>query len=365
MNKIKVLLISNMYPSKKGEFYGIFVKNFIIGFENTKIEIIAKTLILGRGRSAFQKIKKYILFYFSIIKNIFKFNYDIIYIHYPIYASLPIILCSPFIIKPIVLNFHGTDVFAINNFSKFLQLITKPLIKKSNTIIVPSTYFKKVVVNKFNIGMDKVFVSPSGGINTDVFKDLETQSDKAFFTLGYVGRIDEGKGWDVLLKAFSILLKKIPNLKCIIAGNGSQVNDLNNLINQLNITSNVSVIGSIPHADLHIFYNKLDLFIFPTTRIAESLGLVGVEALSCGVPIVGSRIGGLEDYIIEGVNGSLFKTNNHQDLAAKIFHLYNHKSILRNLKKEARNSVKNYDMKYVSNRLTNKLEEIVQQNAKI
>lgn len=354
---MNIFLISNMYPSSNNTFYGIFVKNFADGFKDTKVEIVSKSLIYGKGINRLDKLKKYIKLYLSIILNIFKFNYDLIYIHYPPYNSLPMLLCLPFIKKPIILNFHGTDVFASSKIAKALQIVAIPLIKKAKVIIVPSNNFKQIVIDKFNIKDEKIFISPSAGIDMSIFQHVNGIKDKDLFTLGYVGRIDDGKGWNILLEVVSKLKKEIPNLKCLIAGNGREVNQMKNLINKLDISDFVSYVGSVSHSELSDFYNKLDLFIFPTT-LNESLGLVGIEALSCGVPIVGSKIGGLQDYIIDGENGYLFEVNNQNNLYDKIFYLYNNKEILNNFKRIARDSVLRYDRRTVSIDMANMLNKV-------
>ena len=347
-----------MYPSNEDKFYGIFVRNFVDGFNNTNIDITSKSLIYGRGKNVFQKIIKYIEFNFSIIKNVFKFDYDLIYVHYPNYASIPLLFCLPFLKKPMVLNFHGTDVFAKSKIAKVLKFMVKPLIQKSHIIVVPSEYFKQVIAKEFKINLTRIFVSPSGGIDTNIFKKNNLQKSNNQFVLGYVGRIDEGKGWDVFLKAIAHVKYQIPNLKCLIAGNGAQLAKFKELISTLQISEIVIFEGTIPHMKLVEFYNKLDVFIFPTKRLAESLGLVGIEALSCGVPILGSKIGGLQDYIIEGENGLFFEPGNHQDLASKIIDLYTHKKKLEKLKKQATESILKYDKQNVRKKLIKKLLEI-------
>ncbi len=350
-----------MFPSDQDKFYGIFVKNFVNGFKNTNVEITSKSLIYGRGKSSFEKIKKYTRFYFSVVKNIIKNDYDLIYVHFPNYASLPLLVCLPLLKKPLVLNFHGTDALAKSKLAKNLQFAVKPVIQKAHTVVVPSEYFKHVVSEKFNIGLDRIFVSPSGGIDTGLFRNNNLPKNDNRFVLGYVGRIDEGKGWDVLLKAIAQVKSKIPNLKCLVAGNGAQLAVFKEQITALQISDTVIFEGSVAHNKLVEFYNKLDIFIFPT-RLTESLGLVGIEALLCGVPVVGSKIGGLQDYIIEGENGAFFEPGNYHDLADKILDLFTHIDKLQALRNAAPKSVEKYQNKTVANQLSQKLEDIVLRN---
>lgn len=346
-----------MYPNKEHKFYGIYVRNFIDNFSKSKIQIVSTSIIIGRGKNKLEKTEKYLKFYTSIIRNLLFRKYDLIYVHYPSYASLPILSCLPFIHKPIVLNFHGTDILGKNKISRFLQILLKPLTKYSHSIVVPSSFFKEIVVAKLGIAKEKIFISPSGGVDTEYFNPLIKNNPHSFFKIGYVGRIDKGKGWKIFLKACSILKDEIPELKCLVAGDGAEVDDFKQTITTLGLTENIQFFGSIPHNELKKFYTQLDIFIFPTL-LQESLGLVGVEALSCGVPVIGSRIGGLQDYIKDDVNGYLFEPGNHEELAAKILFLYKNESRLKQFKLAARNSVLSYDKKIVVNNLNLKLEEI-------
>lgn len=347
-----------MYPSKEDKFYGIFVRNFIENFNNSKIQVVALSIIQGRGRNTINKLKKYFQFYISILINILKFNYDLIYVHYPSYASLPLLMVLPLIRKPLILNFHGSDAVSSTKLSTFLNFLLKPLIQRSSAVVVPSPYFKKIIADQFKINPSKIFVSPSGGIDTSQFRQLDINKNNASFTLGYVGRIDKGKGWQILLLACELLKKNIPEIKCLIAGNGLEFEEMKEMVKDLELSDFITILGAVPHHKLPPLFNQFDLFAFPTTRKAESLGLVGIEALSCGIPVVGSRLGGLQDYIIDDKNGKLFEPGNAEELANTILKLYENKHGLQMMKDKSRSTVKMYDKHFVSKELENKIFEI-------
>ena len=102
-----------------------------------------------------------------------------------------------------------------------------------------------------------------------------------------------------------------------IAGRGNQTSIMNKMIAELSLNDYIKYIGPIPYNDLPQVYSLLDLFVFPT-ELNESLGLVGLEAMACKVPVIGSNIGGLKDYIIPNYNGFFFNVGNYNDLANKI-----------------------------------------------
>ena len=74
---------------------------------------------------------------------------------------------------------------------------------------------------------------------------------------------------------------------------------------------NVKVLPPFPKDKMYKFYNSVDVLLFPTSRMAESLGLVGLEAMACGKPVVGTNDFSLQEYIISGKTGELFELGNY------------------------------------------------------
>ena len=111
-------------------------------------------------------------------------------------------------------------------------------------------------------------------------------------TIVYVSRIDTGKGWDVLIDAVSELKskRKIIGKRVLFVGYGTQTELLEKKIKELNLLEYCSYLGPKTHQELNELYHRADVMIFPT-MLYESLGLVGLEAMACGCPVIGSNIG--------------------------------------------------------------------------
>ncbi|WP_121628879.1 glycosyltransferase family 4 protein [Poseidonibacter antarcticus] len=355
---MKILLISNMYPSKETPFFGTFVKNFKEQLEGENI-ISELAVISGKGTSKLDKIKKYFQFLKDVIIAIKKNNYDLIYIHYISHSLLPLLFVKSFIKKPLILNAHGSDVLVHNKVGFYIQKLVTSIIKKGNMIVVPSDYFKDVVSDKFQIKKENIFVSPSGGIDTKLFQPQEIK--KEIFTIGYVSRIDKAKGWDTLLDAVSLLNTKGFTFKVLMLGGGAEEKLLLKKIEDLKLKNIVKFLGPKSHNELVRYFNQMSIFAF-TTRLAESLGLVGLEAMACGVPVVGSNIGGLPSYIIDGVNGKLFEAGNAEELVESLEYFMNLDSEnFQEYKANTFNTAQRYDSKIVARDLANKLKEICEQ----
>jgi glycosyltransferase involved in cell wall biosynthesis len=347
-----------MYPSKDDKFYGIFVKNFE---ENmSKYFDINKAIIKGRGKSKYDKIKKYLIYFKEVSKKIKQGKYDFIYVHYIGHSLLPFLFLSKYLNKPLILNAHGSDVLSNSKINQFIQKKVQKIVKNADLIVVPSHYFKHIVIDIFNINQSTIFVSPSGGIDTNLFRPITSITNDSIFTIGYVSRIDEGKGWDTLLKSVKLLVENnIKNFKVIMIGGGSQEEELLEMIQSLELNSLVNYVGKIPHNELVTYYNKMNVFTF-TTRLAESLGLVGLEAMACGSPVIGSSIGGLKEYIKPNYNGDLFEPNSEKELFEKLKYFMELNDD--ELSLYSQNAIKTaslYESDLVTKSLKNKIEEVL------
>jgi L-malate glycosyltransferase len=357
---MKILLISNMYPSEQSLLYGIFVRNFENNMISCGFNLSNKIVMTKSHNGKLNKLLKYFKFFKKIIKTVKKDEYDLIYLHYISYSLLPFIFLKKYRQKPLILNAHGSDVLSNSLSATLIRKLVTPSIKHADMIVVPSNYFKNIVAKKFLIDEDKIFISPSGGIDTTIFKPLYTRKSNDKFIFGYVARIDNDKGWDTLLLATKKLVdENIYNFKVNIIGGGSEEIKMKNMIIDLGIEDYVEYLGQKKHNELVHYYNQMDIFVFPT-KLNESLGLVGLEAMACGLPVIGSNIGGLKEYIKDDYNGILFKTGDMNELAIRMKKMLevDHDTMQR-YSINALSKALEYDTVEVNKKLKQKLEELV------
>jgi glycosyltransferase involved in cell wall biosynthesis len=360
---MKVLVVSNMYPSNDNPGYGVFVKNFenSLSFEGVRID---RAVICGRGRHKLDKAWKYFVFGCKTVwKGLFN-SYDCVYVHYIAHSMLPLILLLKLKRIRLVCNAHGEDLLPNSMGERLIFKLVRGTVGKSRMIVVPSEYFAQIA--RYHFPDNEVFVSPSAGVDLDIFKPLSkatVQPADGALHLGFVSRIDAGKGWDVLLHAVGKLRQTHPDLsfKVTFVGEGAQVPELLQLISELALDEVVSYAGALPQSKLPEFYYSLDIFVFPTVRAAESLGLVGLEALACGIPAICSDIGGIPSYMQDGINGYLFAPGDAEALAQKIidFSRLNPAQIAA-FKAAALVTAQRYGRAKVSSELYSKLVEVVE-----
>jgi len=349
---MKYLLVSNMYPKDDSSGYGVFIKNIKQGLElqGVEVDIIA---IKGKQSSTIKKIFSYIKFYFTIISTDFK-KYNFIQISYPSHTYIPFLLKRKYVNKFIV-RLHGHDLLPINKFGKLLNKISKKAVLDSPLTILPSKYFYNELLKLCRPNL--VYIYPSGGLDKKLF--YFKKRENKVFTIGYVGRIVKNKGLDLLLKAVS---KLNFDYQLIIIGRTSHepeyFNNLELLVRKLKINNKVKFMGFIRPKLLIEYYSKMNLFVFPT-QFKESFGNVAIEAMACGVPVVGSKIGALEEYIFHEYNGYLFEPNNIKQLQKFITKYYelNNEERLKFIN-NAIESVKVYEQNYINKKFYKFLKNI-------
>ncbi|WP_079474709.1 glycosyltransferase family 4 protein [Marinococcus halophilus] len=312
---MKILLVSNMYPSSKHPSYGTFVKNSKGILESKGMDV--KVSVMTKKNSKWGKAAGYLWFYLaSFVKTLFR-RYDIVYVHYPSLSAPPVIAASWFRSVHLYVNTHGSDVLAKNKKQRLVNSITSIAVKKAEKVLCPSSYFKKIVEQKYNLAPEKVAVFASGGVNSKTFSPNYNREDAINeFNLsvpgeyvGFIGRLEPGKGWNTYLETMRKLTDRYgPRVKGIVIGDGSQRNLFHERVSELNLCSSIIHFEALSPEKLGRLMSCFDVFCFPTE--SESLGLVGIEALASGVPVVGSDISVLRSYIVHGKNGFLAEKNN-------------------------------------------------------
>lgn len=308
---MSLYLISNMYPSEQGLRYGVFVKRFE---EAVQKHYNVKRIVLTKKKSLPSKLLGYCKLFLGIIRLYFVVNRkDIVYVHFPTYVAF---LLYPFLWRkiPLVINFHGSDAVPDSFLKKILISILEPIVKKCQQIVVPSTAYRHKISQMFNVLESKVFVYPSGGIDRHIFYPMKKETN--IFTIGFISNFVPLKGWSVFLEALSII--KNGNLlleyEVIMMGDGPDIKKIKDEISQRGLS--VKLMKGVDQSELIKVYNALDIFVFPTYR--ESLGLVGLEAMMCAVPVLASAVQGPLEYVVDGYNGFLFEKGNSEQLASKL-----------------------------------------------
>lgn len=362
----KILLVSNMYPSKKYPHYGVFVKNTEdILYKMSDVHL--DKIVIKKNDNKIIKLLSYSFFYILIIlKSIFG-HYDVLYGHYISHISIPILVIRKFNKKiNIVINVHGNDVVAdLPKDTRWFPFVRKALLA-INKVIVPSNYFKKIMIEDYNVSEDIIYVFPSGGVNSNVFfkrnKDeilAKYKLDSSKTYIGYVSRIEKDKGWDIFLKVAN-KLKDNDNIRFIVVGGGSESRLYDIMVNDLGLNDRIDKFSLLSQEQIAEIFNVLDIFIFPTFRKSESLGLVGLEAMSCGTILLASDKYGPSTYVENRKNGFTFKTGDYISLYNSVIEILGMSQEYKNkIREKAVSDSRFYDDQFVSEKFINIFKDII------
>ncbi len=139
------------------------------------------------------------------------------------------------------------------------------------------------------------------------------------FVIGTVGSLVECKGQKFLLEAVAIIQRQIPQIKCIIVGNGPLMGSLRALAAKLDLTKEVMFTGF--HPDTLAITSAMDFFVLPS--LSEGFSYAALEAMALGKPTIASGVGGLKDFIHDGENGLLVLPGEPEKIAEAVIELYN------------------------------------------
>lgn len=200
----------------------------------------------------------------------------------------------------------------------------KDLVKDCHRIIASTEREKEDLIRYYDASPEVVSVIPCG-VNLNLFRPVNREIARCHMGFNggsivlFVGRIDPLKGVDKLLMAVSHLPEK-QKLKLVVVGGDEHSKDeverLKNLSQSLQIHDSVAFLGLVKQEMLPYFYSAADLCVVPSYY--ESFGLVALESLACGTPVVATKVGGIESVIRQGETGYVVADNAPHHLADKI-----------------------------------------------
>ena len=220
-------------------------------------------------------------------------------------------------------------------------------------IVAISFAIKKQLV-EIGVDSERVVVIHNG-IDQAAFAAGATPSPryKKTFVVGYVGRLSKEKGLSTLLQAVKIARDVIPNLRVILVGDGSEKSDLRWLAKNIGIDSLVQFVGWQEQPAKWLV--NFDLVVLPSTR-REAFGIVLLEAMALGKPVVASRVGGIPEVVEQNKTGLLVEAGNHEMLAQAIINLYNQPDSLKQFGENGRNRALEF---FSLAKMLNKFDELL------
>ena len=164
------------------------------------------------------------------------------------------------------------------------------------------------------------------------------------FTLGVVSRLETIKGMDLVVPAFAEVLKRHPNTRLIVVGDGSLRSSMKQQTAELNCAENIKWVGRQPQEELAKWYSQMDIVLMPSR--SEGFGLTAIEAMANGCVVVASNVGGLPEVVRDGVCGLLHRSEDITDMANKISSLISDEATYNRLRNQSLTEVEKYSFEH-------------------
>ncbi|MEX1252999.1 MAG: glycosyltransferase [Dehalococcoidia bacterium] len=222
--------------------------------------------------------------------------------------------------------------------------------QQAERVVVASRDEQQLLGQLYDARTDRISVVPCG-VNLDLFHPIEKQDARRQLNLSdddrillFVGRIEPLKGVDILLGAAAQLEAESDCFVLVIGGDNTaregELAHLRLLASELGIAEQVNFLGAVDHERLPLFYSAADVCVVPS--FYESFGLVALEAMACGTPVVASRVGGLAGTVRDAETGYLIPWRCPEPFAERIEQLLDNEELRRAFGQAAREQVERY-----------------------
>jgi len=304
-----------------------------------------------------------------ISKLVKRHKIDLVHAHFAYPEGVAALLATKAVAKPLVLTLHGDDIVtepSVNygvRLQKRYDVMVRKALAEAERVLASSTY---VYQEALNVGCCKErLVHLPNGVDLQRFNPLINGSSvKArlgitdhpmIFTLRF--HIAKN-GIEYLIRAIPPVLREVPEAVVVIGGDGPLRVYHEALANKLGVSQHTLFVGRIPQEELPYYYAACDVFIIPS--IIEAFGLVTIEAMACGKPVIGTNVGGIPDVITNGVNGIMVRPKDPQEIAEKLITLLRSSELRRELGLRGRKIVeRKFDIERRIDRILSIYSELV------
>mgnify|MGYP001404825185 CR=1 FL=1 len=289
-------------------------------------------------------------------------TYDLIHSHYWLSGRVGMVLSREWGV-PHVATFHTLArtklrARAGENETELRLAVEKRVMDSADAVVVSTALEKEDLVQLYQARPHNVHVIPAG-VDLEMFRPMDQTRARQALGLSetrvilYVGRLEPLKGVDLLINAVP-LLGDLGDTRLMVVGGqpgkDKELRRLKVLTSRLGIQKRVTFTGAVKQAELPNYYNAADVFVLPSYY--ESFGLVALEAMACGTPVVVSRVGGLKTFVRDGETGYLIPWRTPEPFAQRMDVLLANPALRKTMGKAARAKAQEMSWSVVADRMS-------------
>lgn len=269
-------------------------------------------------------------------------NYDFVHAHWLIPQGIVHAFCK----KPYLVTGHGGDVGELN--TSLFHVLKKRCLKRASAVTVVSKHLQSILQEKYDCNETEIIPM---GCNTSYF--TPSNRSENYFSQGtrkvvlFVGRLAEKKGVPYLIQAMQSV-----DALLVIAGSGPLEKQCRELTASLHLEDKITFLGPKPHTELRNIYASADIFAAPSITAkngdVEGFGLVILEAMASGLPVIASNSGGITDIIRHEENGLLTEEKNASQIAEAVNRLLSDPELAKRLSKASLQTAAQFDYSVIA-----------------
>ena len=341
-NDVTMLVIDFRSRSYKRK-YGCFT------YDKEGVHLVELSLPLGVYRRALPFLQCLLVkIYKKAVKSFGK--PDVVHAHFYSIAAIASVLKKKFDM-PIVVTEHSSKLnINIKEISKLDQNFAKKAYQNANKVIAVSNALAKNLKTNFNV--DAEVIHNIVDVSNFQYVRREQKDNFAFVSVGNLIPI---KGFDILIEAFAEAFKNDDTVLLKIVGEGLEKEHLQSLVTQLNIGDRVVLLGEMPREKLKDVYYESDAFVLASK--SETFGVVFIEAMTTGLPVIATACGGPSDFVNEQ-NGYLIPVDDKNALIDALKKMRNNACDFNSLE-TSELCVEKFSPENIGNALTNLYKEII------
>lgn len=303
--------------------------------------------------------KAVVPFLYKGLKQVTKdFKPDVVHVQYMAPGAIPIFLLRMLGIKNIVATAHTpADIYP--NL-KLIHFIQRRLVRAFTciTLKAETSFFGSASLysEETKLKRRNHFTIYNTLPQYIQIRNSDRSFDKEVITVGVVSRLERIKGMDLVIPAFTEVIRQGCNVRLLVVGDGSLRNSMEQQALDLGVSEYIEWKGRTEQSKLQECYDKIDLLLMPSR--SEGFGLTAIEGMARGCVAVVSNTGGLPEVVQDNISGLLHKTEDYKDMANKICYLYDNRQLLTQISKNAIERAKVFDFNHFSRLINNLYSKI-------
>ena len=287
-------------------------------------------------------------------------DYDLVHAHWVVPQGLAAAWARKSRLPPLLVTLHGGDLFGLRQWP--MPSLKGRALRASQRIAVVSQHMRDVLMRDFAAPGERIAVLPMG-VDLQQRYTIDPTEERVPGSILFVGRLVEKKGVRYLLEAFALARSSLPELTLDIAGDGPLRDELQRRASELRVNDRVRFLGPKAQAQIPTLFRRASLAVVPSivadSGDQEGLGLVTIEAMGCGCPVVASDLPAIRDVVCHNETGRMAAPADASALADAIETAFRLPDETARLAENARRYVEqHFDWQQVADRYTEEIRRL-------